>query len=145
MSAVLDASAAIQLVLNGPHAVVVRAAVESEATILAPDLYVAEVANTLWKYVRAGHLATEAALASLADANELVTRFVRGEDLAAEALHEAVRLDHPVYDLLYLVTARREAATLVTCDQKLHRLGAAQGVAVAGPWSARRRSSPRSS
>lgn len=131
MSVVLDASAAIQLVLNGPRAASVRAGVESAAIVLAPDLYSAEVANALWKYVRAGQLDAQAAADSLADAHELVTRFVPASELVAEALHESVRLGHPVYDLLYLVAARRHAATLVTCDKRLRDLCATQGVAVA--------------
>ena len=35
---------------------------------------------------------------------------------------EAMRLDHPVYGLLYFVLARREGATLFTLDQKLQGL-----------------------
>ena len=131
MSVVLDASAAIQLVLNGPRAASVRAGGESAAIVLAPDLYSAEVANALWKYVRAGQLDAQAAADSLADAHELVTRFVPASELVTEALHESVRLGHPVYDLLYLVAARRHAATLVTCDKRLRDLCATQGVAVA--------------
>ena len=45
-----------------------------------------------------------------------------------EALIEAIRLDHPVYDLLYLVLARREGATLFTLDQKLQNLCLDNGV-----------------
>lgn len=45
MTVVLDASAAIHLILNGPRAATVRAAVETVAVTLAPDPYVAEVAG----------------------------------------------------------------------------------------------------
>ena len=133
MSVVLDASAAIQLVLNGPHAATMRAAVEFEPVILAPDLCAAEVANALLKYVRAGQLDTTAATAGAANAIALISHFVPGDELVVEALHEAVRLDHPVHDLLYLVTARREAATLVTCDERLRDLCLTAGVTVATP------------
>lgn len=132
MSVVLDASAAVQLVLNGPQAAAIRAAIEFEAVTIAPDLYTAEVANALWKYVGAGQLDTDTAVDSLDDAIQLITRFVPGEEMVVEALHEAARLGHPVYDLLYLVAARREAATLVTCDQRLRDLCTSAGIAVAG-------------
>lgn len=132
MSVVLDASAAVQLVLNGPRAAAVRSVIEHEASILAPEIYVAEVANALWKYVRAGQLTIAVADALLGDAMELVTRLVSGEEIAVEALHEAARLDHPVYDLLYLICARRSAATLVTCDRRLKGLCETAGVDVAG-------------
>lgn len=132
MSVVLDASAAIQLVLNGPHAGAIRVALEPETVIVAPDLYAAEVGNTLWKYVRAGHFDVRVATSSLADALELVTHLTPSRDIAAEALHESARLGHPVYDMLYLVTTRREAATLVTCDRRLRNLASSQGISVAG-------------
>jgi predicted nucleic acid-binding protein len=41
-----------------------------------------------------------------------------------EALALACHLDHPVYDCLYLALARREAAVLLTADQKLMALAA---------------------
>lgn len=128
MSVVLDASAAVQLVLNGPRAAALRIALERADTVVAPQLYIAEVANAFWKYARAGQLDSDMASAALRDAIELVDRFVAGEEIAAEALHEAVRSGHPVYDLLYLVTARRMAATLVTCDRRLGNLCEASGV-----------------
>ncbi|WP_254987446.1 hypothetical protein [Cyanobium sp. ATX 6E8] len=40
----------------------------------------------------------------------------------AQAL--AFHLDHPFYDCLYLALARREAAVLVTADQRLQQLAA---------------------
>ena len=42
----------------------------------------------------------------------------------AEALALASHLDHPVYDCLYLALARREAALLLTADQRLLQLAA---------------------
>lgn len=131
MSVVLDASAGVQLILNGPAAPSVRAAIERETVVLAPDLYVAEVASTVWKYVRAGQLDAASATGRLADAGEIISWLVPSETMAAEALNEAVRLGHLVYDLLYLVTARRNAATLVTCDRRLAALCRAEGVPIA--------------
>jgi predicted nucleic acid-binding protein len=42
--------------------------------------------------------------------------------LQVEALALACHSDHPVYDCLYLALARREAAVLLTADQKLMAL-----------------------
>jgi predicted nucleic acid-binding protein len=42
--------------------------------------------------------------------------------LQVEALALACHLDHPVYDCLYLALARREAALLLTADQRLQQL-----------------------
>ena len=55
---------------------------------------------------------------------ELVDVIEPDRHLLAEALALACHLDHPVYDCLYLALARREAAVLVTADQRLQQLAA---------------------
>lgn len=92
---------------------------DSDAELLAPDLIYAEVANALWKYVRAKQI-------NLADASDalraLPTRFdaiVGIDSLADDALQIANELDHPVYDCFYLALAQQEKAPLVTADKRL--------------------------
>lgn len=56
---VCDASAAVEVVVSGDRAEDVRHGWRTADHIIAPDLYVSEVANALWKYAReALHLAT---------------------------------------------------------------------------------------
>ena len=50
------------------------------------------------------------------------------EENIDEAFLEAARLDHSVYDLLYLTLARRRAATLFTADRRLVSLCEQTGV-----------------
>ncbi len=57
-----------------------------------------------------------------ADARDLVDQFEPDRALQAEALALACHLDHPFVDCLYLALARREAAALLTADQRLRRL-----------------------
>lgn len=52
------------------------------------------------------------------------TRSLVLDALQVEALALACHLDHPVYHCLYLALARREAAQLLTADQRLQRLAA---------------------
>ena len=59
---------------------------------------------------------------------DLVDEFVPLEDNAAESFAEAVRQNHPVYDLFYLTLARRNAATLLTADKRLAALCERMGV-----------------
>ncbi|BAK45380.1 type II toxin-antitoxin system VapC family toxin [Eggerthella sp. YY7918] len=47
---------------------------------------------------------------------------------AAESFAEAVRQNHPVYDLFYATLARRNAATLVTADKRLIALCERMGI-----------------
>ena len=90
--------------------------------MLAPELMLSEVANTLWKLWRADLLNNLDAQQLLADARDLVDRVEPDRHLQAEALALACHLNHPVYDCLYLALARREAATLISADRRLRTL-----------------------
>ena len=92
--------------------------------VLAPELMLTEVANALWKLQRSGSLEDVDPQVLLADARDLVDQFEPDRHLQVEALALACHLDHPVYDCLYLALARREAAQLLTADQRLQRLAA---------------------
>jgi predicted nucleic acid-binding protein len=120
-TAVLDASAAVNLVLNGEHAADLAAKLEETALILTPDLFCSEAANALWKYVRAKDLALEAAAARLAECLRLADSFVPGQALAQEALAAAARHQFSVYDMMYAVLARRSAAVVITMDRSFAR------------------------
>lgn len=124
MRAVLDASAALHLVLGSEQAVELAAALEACDLVIAPDLFHGEVANALWKYVRAGHLDVDGALSCYEEAIALVDEFERDGHLATEALVAAAHHDHPVYDCLYLVLARRHGCKLLTRDARLIALAA---------------------
>jgi predicted nucleic acid-binding protein len=77
------------------------------------------VANAPWRLHRAGQLEADSLQRRLSKAAELVDHIEPDRRLPAEALALATHLDHPVYDRLYLVLARREAATPPSADQKL--------------------------
>ena len=78
-----------------------------------------EVSNALWRLQRAGQLQAEGLQQCLSRAVALVDHIEPDRHLQVEALALACHLDHPVYDCLYLALARREAAVLLTADQKL--------------------------
>ena len=119
---VLDASAAVQLILGDPAVAAVAEQIREAALVMAPELMLTEVANTLWKLQRAGHLADLDPQQLLAEARDLVDRVEADRHLQAEALALACHHDHPVYDCLYLALARREAATLISMDRRLQQL-----------------------
>lgn len=124
MRTVLDASAAVHVVMRTDRAAELIAALENCDLVLAPALFHAEVANTLWKYVRAGVIDKQAALTRLEEARGLIDSFEPDDELATEAMSQAILHDHPVYDLLYLVLAMRYGARLLSADGKLMRLAA---------------------
>ena len=53
MTWVVDANVAVRWFVDLPHKRQARAIVESGQALLAPDILIAEVCNTLWRYVRA--------------------------------------------------------------------------------------------
>jgi hypothetical protein len=124
LTCVLDASAAVRLILGDPAAADLAEVIGAAPLVLAPELMLTEVANALWKLQRAEQLAGLDPQQLLADASDLVDRVEPDRHLQAEALALACHLGHPVYDCLYLSLARREAATLITADRRLQQLAA---------------------
>ncbi len=122
LACVLDASAAVRLILGDTNAVTLATPIREAALVLAPELMLSEVANTLWKLQRAEQLADLDPQQLLADARDLVDRVEPDRHLHAEALALACHLNHPVYDCLYLALARREAASLISADRRLLQL-----------------------
>ena len=122
LACVLDASAAVRLILADPAAADLAERVGGAALVLAPELMLNELANTLWKLQRADRLNNLDPQELLAEARELVDRLEPDRHLQAEALALACHLNHPVYDCLYLALARREAASLISSDRRLNAL-----------------------
>ncbi|MEI6110696.1 MAG: type II toxin-antitoxin system VapC family toxin [Cyanobium sp. ELA712] len=122
LACVLDASAAVRLILADPAAADLAERVGGAALVLAPELMLSELANTLWKLQRADRLNDLDPQELLAEARELVDRLEPDRHLQAEAMALACHLNHPVYDCLYLALARREAASLISSDRRLNAL-----------------------
>ncbi len=130
MNAVLDCSAAIEIARGTERGGCLRDAIALDmgGKLMAPELYYAEVGSACSKYYRAGitDMATTKAIAR--DALDLVDETRPLAPLYAEAMAESLRLGHSIYDMFYLVLARREDATLITCDRRLNSLCESEGV-----------------
>lgn len=125
---VLDCSAAAEMVLETPRGRGFERLVMENERIIASELFQAEIRNTFWKYVHSGLMTIGQAEERIASALDLVDEFVPLEENAAESFAEAVRQDHPVYDLFYATLARRNAATLFTADKRLVSLCESMGL-----------------
>jgi predicted nucleic acid-binding protein len=119
---VLDASAVVRIIEGSPQAVALQDAVASADLVLAPELMLTEVANALWQ--RSGQLEKQGLQQRFSRARDLVDHIESDRSLLAEALALATHMDHPVYDCLYLVLARREVAALLSADQRMLALAA---------------------
>ena len=132
MRLVLDASVAVFVVMRLDGAGALIDQLERASLVISPALIQAEVANALWKYVRAGDLTETVALARLDEAMALVDVKVPDGELITEALAAACREGHPVYDLLYAVLARRHACAVLTRDGRLTALLGKLGIPAIG-------------
>lgn len=130
MIAVLDASAAIELIFSRLAAEELSKLVSKAELVLAPDLYIAEVSNALWKHARASG-DSQRYPELLDDAVALPDDLIDSVSLYREAFALSAKHQHPVYDALYLAVARRNNATILTVDQRLRSLASALQIAVA--------------
>jgi predicted nucleic acid-binding protein len=128
---VLDASAALEIALQRRHAAPFADILKAADVVLAPELFVPEVVNTIWKYHRFEGLSLSVCDRALEAALGLVDTLVSSKELYGEAflLARAARL--PAYDMFYLALARREDAAFLTLDAALRKEAERQGVRVA--------------
>jgi predicted nucleic acid-binding protein len=116
---VIDASVAFKwFVSDEEDAEAAAALLRSESTLIAPDILVAEVSNTLWRSVRIGRIPPEQAMQGAVAVSTLFEVLIGSAVLAPRALAIARALDHPVYDCLYLALAEARQARLVTADMR---------------------------
>ncbi len=116
-SAVVDASVAVKWFIPQPLTEIAEQALKWE--LAAPDLILPEIGNALWKYVRAGIIGREVALAAL---NEIEYAYfdviALDEKSIRRALELAADLDHPIYDCVYMAVAEKLDRPVLTDDQK---------------------------
>jgi len=125
---VLDCSAAMAIVLNHAEGDVFNAQMEDYEEVVAPDIFCLELCNALKKHVSADQFDIEDATKLLSRGICLVDRFCDSRELIQDVLRESVRLDHPAYDVAYLLLAKRCMATVFTLDHKLANLCRENGV-----------------
>ena len=128
---VIDASAGFELITDTSAGAAIREKLKEAESIVAPDLFISEVANVCWKAVRREAISAEDAVKGLRFILSLIDRIVPAQDMAVEALSQACLANHSVYDLMYLTLAKREAAKLLTLDQGMMKLAKRLGVKVA--------------
>lgn len=129
---VVDASVGVKWVIeehDGDRARDLLGRVErGEATLRAPEIYVAEGANAIWQRVRRHELQESEARQALRTFRSLPPELVPTGFLVEQALELALAFRHPVYDCLYVALAMRDGAALITADEPLAQaLGPATG------------------
>ena len=142
MRLVLDASAAIEVVLDRAKARGFAQLLEAADEVLAPELIVPEIVNTIWKYHQFESLSLSVCDRAIELAAGLVDVLVSASELYREAFLLARAARQPAYDMFYLALARREDAGILTTDTSRRKEAERQGIRV---LSSQRASARRSS
>ncbi len=122
MITILDASAAVEIALGKEQAVIINKVLLNSEIVLAPDLFVSEITNVFWKYRTITGISDNQCTEGIEFCLNLVDDYVKTKDLWREVFSQSVVEKHSVYDVFYLVIARRNSAQLVTCDKMLKKL-----------------------
>jgi len=127
---VLDASAAIEVALRRGQAASLAEILEQADVVLAPELFVPEVVNAIWKYHQFEHLGLSVCDRVLEGALGLVDTLVPSKEVYGEAFLLARVTRRPAYDMFYVALARREDAIFLTTDEALRKEAERQGIRV---------------
>jgi predicted nucleic acid-binding protein len=122
MTIVLDVSAAIQILLKKDRKKYFSEIYEKSSWVIAPDLYIAEITNVLWKYNKAGIVSADECQQYVEDGVALIDDYYQTIDLWKEVLGESIRYKHSSYDLFYAILARRNSGKLITNDKELENI-----------------------
>ena len=136
MIVVLDASAAAEIAGKTQAGIdIINVLMRSEQTV-APELYITEICNYMWKTGRKNKGIADVCIEIAGECIDYIDEYVHADELWKEALRLAQDLDHPVYDMLYAVLARRHDATLLTMDAKLCEICGKLSIRFKNPGSA---------
>jgi len=125
---VLDASAALEVALNRNRATELSAQLDEANEVLAPELFVPEVVNAVWKLHHFGNLSLSACDGTVEVLLEFIDVLVSCKELYREAFLLSRTTRRPAYDMFYLALAKREDAALLTLDKALRKEALRQGI-----------------
>jgi predicted nucleic acid-binding protein len=118
---VVDASVAVQWFVEEQGRADALAVLRCNADVVVPDLFFAEFANVLWKKSRKGEVAMQQAAQAISCVNRFIGQVMKSADLIERAFQWAQKLDHSVYDCLYLTCAEVHGSKFVTADRHFVR------------------------
>jgi predicted nucleic acid-binding protein len=119
MIVVIDVSGVMEILFRRKKADMFNKLIDKAALVAAPDLYVTELTNTLWKYHASKKRTKDECLDLIKDGIDYINVFFDSKEIWKEALSEGINNNHSVYDMFYMVAARRNSGTLITNDSTL--------------------------
>ncbi len=122
MNIVLDVSATIPALLNEKEGQETMEMISSADSVIAPELFIAELGNVLWKYVNFAGLDKEKAQELLFLGMNSIDHFFEQSGFIAEALKLAFDNNISVYDSMYLTLCQLHDHKLLSKDAKLNQV-----------------------
>ena len=119
MTLVIDPNVGLKWFIEESRSSAARQILEKGASFIAPDIFIPEICNVVWKKVKNQEITAEQGQAIVTNVPMVLDYIVPSSELAKRAFDLAVQCNHPVYDCLYLALAERDSTTLVTDDAKL--------------------------
>jgi len=113
---VVDASVALKWVVDEPGSEASIALQHQE--LIAPVFWLSEAANALWRRVRIGDLSADEASLRFAQLQAAPVHSVPLEPHVANGLEIGLRLNHPIYDCIYLAIAIEQNTHVITADRR---------------------------
>ena len=118
MKLTVDASIVVKWLVDEPMSEESRLLLSRHIHLLAPELVLVELANTIWKKVRLKEIRdAQPFLRELAGLSDIITLHQDAE-LVERAVRITLEMDHPIYDCLYLACAEATDSDLITADQR---------------------------
>jgi predicted nucleic acid-binding protein len=117
-TSVVDASVAFKWFVPEQSSDLAKELYSAGDRLVAPRLIETELANALVRKVIQGAITHQEAVHHFRSLKQLRLELIDVDDLIAPAFENACTLRHPVYDLIYLETARRLDAQLITADRR---------------------------
>ena len=119
MIVAIDVCGAMEILMQREKAKKFGKVLQEAALVVAPDLYIPELTNTLWKYCRAELLDKDECVQCIQNGINYVDKFIDSKDLWQEAFSEGINNKHSIYDMFYIVVTRRYGGILLTNDSVL--------------------------
>jgi len=116
---VIDANVGLKWFIQEYRSPAARKILEKGTSFIAPDIFIPEICNVVWKNVRNQEISAEQGHAIVNNVPMVLDHIVPSSKVAKRAFALAVQFNHPVSDCLYLALAERESITLITDDAKL--------------------------
>ena len=115
----LDTSVGVEVVLKRKSSALFTDFLAKVDLVIAPMILITEATNVFWKYQIFSDYPYDKCEKSIDHIVSLPDEYVNELQFYRESFKLGCMLDHSVHDMIYLVLARRNNATLLTMDQRL--------------------------